>query len=252
MIKVEKENSKIKKNKNKVKKDTNKNNAKRDDNFSKIIRAYIKFYKENLKFKHIVITIIMIILFCIMFKYSITKFQNVDNNVLNKTVSTNSFFKTFTKDKVMISALVIFSGITPFVFFPVIGVLYSCNLASEIGRMYILNKSIMGCIFGSVGAIIQILGLSISISTGIVFCLKTTKRFIYNEKKGFGLKDVKKYIYKIRNNEEKIEEFEKKEQERAKRNEKYNVKINYLNLIISFVISVVILAFGTLIVYIVK
>lgn len=242
MINVEKKCNKI----------NEKGNSNKNSNILKIAEDYKKFYKENLKFKQLVITIIMTILFLIMLKYSMTKFENVDKNVLNKIVYSKSFINILTKDKIMISFIVILSGITPFVFFPIIGILYSCNLANQIGSIYVISKSLSVLIIGSIGAIIQIIGLSLSISTGILFCIKSTKRFIYNEKRGFGLKDVKKYIYKIRNNEKKMQEFEKKEQKRFKKNEKYNVKINYMNLVISFCISIVILTIGTLIVYFIK
>lgn len=222
------------------------------NNLVQLLKEYKKFYQKNLKFKHIVITIIMILFFFIMFNYALTRLEGLNETAKESIVVSKSFFSALIKEKIPFSGLVIFAGITPFVFLSVLGILYAYTLALELATIYFVNQSIVGMVIGCLGAIIQILGMAISVATGIYYCLQSSKKFRYNQHQGFGLKDVKKYYYEMRKDEKKKENFEQKEYQKMLEKEKLNVKIPYIHFIISFCMSAILIILGTILVALMK
>ena len=214
--------------------------------FKSIINAYIKFYNKNLKKKHIIVSIIMLVLFFLAISLVLTNIDSLKEVLQNSQIVQNSFFTKLTHEKIPLLAVIIFAGITPFFYLPVLGIGESYLLAFEIGYKYGVNGSVFTIVFGSLGAVIQIIAVSLCIATGIYYCTQGTKKFRYNQHIGFGLKDVKKSIYEIKKDEEKLKQLQEEEMKKAEKREKLNVKIPYINLIISFVIGTIVLIIGSI------
>lgn len=216
-------------------------------NLKNIIRSYKKYYNENLKKKHFVIFIIMIVIFFSVIGMLFSDLESIKNEIVTNQIVKESFFNNLINEKIPLLAVIIFAGITPFFFLPVLGIIGSYTLAFETISTYCIENSTLAIITGSIGSVIQLIAISLSISTGIYYCIQSTKKFRYSQQMNFGLKDVKKAIYEIRKNEEKLKQLEIKETKKAEEREKLNVKIPYINLIVSFVISALILIIGAVI-----
>ena len=76
-------------------------------------------------------------------------------------------------------------------------------------------------------AVIISIAYSLCISTGIHYCILSSKKFTYSQKKGFKFNDFKKAIYALKKNEKKVEELEQKNKIQLEKAEKLNVKIPY-------------------------
>ena len=232
--------------KNKKKYENVKNSVRKKYNIKSLFKEYIKFYKKNLKLKHIIVSIVMLIIYFVMLNYALNKVQNLNIEVKNLNVN-NSFFNILLKEKIPLSTITIFAGITPFAFLSTLAMLYSYMLATNLCRIYLISKATSTLVIGSISSILQIVGLGISISTGIYYCIQSSKKFRYNQYISFGLKDIKAEYYNIRKNKDKLKKLKDKEYEKSKQREKLNVKIPYIQFLISFLISMIFLILGTLI-----
>jgi hypothetical protein len=162
---------------------------------------------------------------------------------INAIKEKSNIFTMILKDKIPLVFLLVFSGITPFIYIPVVGI---------IGFPYILvtglmNMSVVNMVFASIGAIIQIFGVSLAIAAGIYYCTNSTKRYRYNQTTTFGLDDVKMQIYEATKKEEKLNKIKDKRQAKIEKKEKLNVKIEYKALLITTIISIIIVAIATII-----
>ena len=212
-----------------------------------IIKEYKKFYKENLKIKHIVMTIIMIIIFFILVKLqwnSISDMSTSSEDTSN--ITKNTIIQAIVKNEAPVNFLLILAGISPYLYVSVLGVFTTYTLLIEITSTYLLNKSIFTLIISSIGAIIKIIAYSLSIATGMYYCSLSTKRFKYSQISFFGYTDFKKAIYQIRGNEEKVHEMDIQKEKNIEKKLSYNVKVPYKLFVVSFIISLVLSAIGTI------
>ena len=213
------------------------------DKMKNVIKNYIQFYRKNLEKKHIICTIISIILFIIFLIVYIRKFSKLQNINYNPV----SYF-TNLKEYILLSFIIIFAGITPYFFLSVLGFLSTYTIARKIAIMYVISNNLYMLIFYCIIAFVISFAYSLCIATGIYYCTLSSKKFTYSQKKGVNFNDLKISLYKLRKNEEKLKECEEKIEKKLKSIEKLNAKIPYLNLAISLSISVLILVFTTLII----
>lgn len=239
--------------KNEIKDDKNNKSSKNKEKISirTILKQYVKFYNENLKFKHIIITIIMLLLFFIMLNFTLNKFGDSVVQGQKSVTAQKSIYNMIIKEKAPLAAVIIFAGITPFAFLSVLGTIYSYILAFNLCKMYLVIKSTTVLVFGSISAVIQILGLGLAIATGIYYCIQSSKKFRYAQYVSFGVKDLKRTFYQMRKDDKKLKQWQEKEYIKAQKREKLNVKIPYINFVISFVITMIFLIIGALIEYII-
>lgn len=224
----------------KVKKQVRKNS-----NFKDMLINYYSFYKINLKKKHIIIYALTLIIFTIL---SITFINNIDDtktllSQIEAAKGTTSILGTIFKEKIPLIFLLVFSGITPFIYVPVVGI---------IGYPYILainlvDMSAFNIILAIFGGIIQLFGATLAISAGIYYCNCSTKKFRYDQSVTFGLDDVKLQIYESTKKDEKVNKLKEKMLVKKEKREKLNVKIEYKALVITTVISSVIVIISALI-----
>lgn len=214
---------------------------------SKNIKKYLELYNKNIRKTHIIIYIICMLVFLMVVNSYIS---NIDvTNILtgNANISISSLFSIIFKEKLVMIFLMIFAGITPFIFLPLIGVVSSYNLAVCVGSLFILNSSTIWIILSCIGSIIQMFGFSLAISIGTYYCILATKKYRYNFKGGITFSDIKKTLYKSTNNKQKFDNEMQKENERNQKREKLNVKIPYISILIFGIISFIITTIGTII-----
>lgn len=241
--------------KNFIDKKINQLRRKKNNKVAITIVDFYDFYKKNIQKKHSIIYIISIVLFALMLVYY---FSNINSegaigellqeeiqatNLLGKSAN----FKAIFKDKMLVNAIVLISGITPYIYIPVLGIMFSNTLAVDVVCLSNNIASNMNSVFMIVGAVIQLFGISLTSAVGMLYCKLTTKRFRYSQKVNFTINDLKKEYYAIRKDDEKLDEVIKKDEKRKEEIEKLNVKIPYKNIIIAFVISSAIIIFGGLI-----
>jgi len=237
-------------------KSATKNNIKSNNKYISIkyiLTEYFKFYKTKLMKKHIVVYILCLIIFFAMLSYFISKVDSAPNiaelaeNAKKISENAPDIFSFILSKKVPLVALIIVAGMVPYIFIPVIGMAMSYNLALEIATNFNVLTGKSSVVFMSIGAIIQLIAISLSVSAGIHYCIISTKKWRYSKSQDYSMLDFKKTLYEATNNKKKLNEVKKKKEEKNKKNEKNNVKVPYLHLIISFLISAVIIIIGTLI-----
>lgn len=246
------ENKKV--NKRAVKKQTkskekiNNNSNKKDTLFI----DYLKFYKENLRKNHLIIYILLLIVFFITIIININSIQisqEISDNLNNITSQANNvnIFKLIVTEKIPLTFLVIFAGITPYFYLSILGFIYPYLQALDMIEAFYAMDKVSNLILMSIGCIIEFIGFGLAIVNGFYYCKLSSKRFRYNQSKSYSFNDVKKNFYSATRKEEKLKELTKKMEDKAKEKEKLNVKIPYNMLFISFVISTVIVVIGSLI-----
>lgn len=212
-----------------------------DKSNNTIIKDYIGFYSKNIFKKHIVCTILFLILYIVILISTLTQ-----NNINVDSVIVPSFFDSLIKQKVLSSFVIILAGIVPYFYMSVLGFAFVSDIVQSIVIYYVASSSVPGLIANMFGGILLIFAYAFSISIGIYYCYLSSKRFKYTQGRGFSFLDVKRSIAKIRKNEKKVNEYDKEEEEKRKKLEEYNVKIDYKNMVISFIFIFVILFISTI------
>lgn len=220
----------------------------------KILKEYYVFYKENLKKTHIIMYIISLLILFITLNFLISSIdtnetvkQFVESGGKSVVQQNENVIKTIFTEKIPVVFLILLAGITPYFFIPILGMLVVYDLAGEIATMYTMAHEISNLMIMSFGVIVQILGISLAITMGMFFCRISTKRFKYIQFRGFSLDDLKRGIYEIKKDEEKLKKLENKVKLKQEALEKCNVNIPYKNLVVTFFISTILVVIGTLI-----
>lgn len=225
----------------------------KDINFKYIIKDYFRFYKQNLMRKHIITYIICLIVFFVIIAWLISKINSTPNIAElaenAKIISENSkgVFSLIISKKIPLIFMIIFAGIAPYFFIPVLGIVASYSLAVDIVTNFNVLTGKSNVIPMCIGAIIELIAVSLAIATGIEYCILSTKKWRYSRNQDYSMIDFKRTLYEATNNKKKLNEINKRKQERDAKNEKNNVKIPYVYLLTSFVISVIVIAIGTII-----
>ena len=241
-------------NQNDAKNNKESNQKKQEDiGFKYILKDYFKFYKTNLMKKHIIMYIICLVVFFFFIATFISRIKatpNIAELAENaKKISENSegIFLLIIKKKIPLLFMVIFAGIVPYLFVPVMGVGTSYYLALDIATNFNVLTGKTSVIPMCIGAIIQLIAVSLVIASGIKYTLISTKRWRYSRNQDYSMLDFKMRIYEATNNKNKLKKATKKKEEKMDKNEKYNVKVPYIHLLISLLLSIIIMSIGTLI-----
>ena len=208
-----------------------------------IINNYWKFYKENLKVKHVVCTVIFVLLFVIFLVNNIADFSKLAELQYEKI----SYFDKL-KENLLLSFVIIFAGITPYVFLSVLGFSVGYNVAVDIALEYVSSHNSLLLIVHCIIALVIAVSYSLSIATGIYYCTLSTRKRKYSQRKNYSFNDVKIAIYRLRKNEEKVQALENKKKEKKEKIDKLNVNVPYRYFFISYVITVIMLIVTTLVI----
>ena len=225
---------------NKTKKNTVSNNkTKKWGVVFSNLKEFIKFYKLELKKTHNIAYIISLIIFG--FAVSILLSDSSNLGLIEITDSISRF--NIVGEKILITALLIISGLAPFFFVPVIGVIMlPFNLAVSL-----VNGNIVVGILLSIFIVIELYFTSLATASGIYFCKCSTKRYRYDHSSNFGIDDLKQQLLEISKKTKKLEEFKKKRQEKEEKRAKLKVKVQYKMLLIAFILSIIPIAIISLI-----
>lgn len=247
-------------NESKLKNVSSKKQIKRDEkkeekniDLKYIIKDYFKFYKQKLMRKHIVIYIICLIVFFVIIASLISKINSTPNiaelaeNAKKISENSKGVFSLIISKKIPLIFMIIFAGIAPYFFIPVIGIGTSYSLAVDIVTNFNVLTGKSSVIPMCIGAIIELIAVGLAIATGIEYCILSTKKWRYSRNQDYSMIDFKRTLYEATNNKKKLNEINKRKQEKDAKNEKNNVKIPYLYLLISFIISIIVIAIGTII-----
>ena len=131
----------------------------------KVLKEYFKFYKQKLMRKHIIVYIICLVIFFVMIA-SFTSKINSTPNMLQlienaKDVSDNStgIFSLIFSKKITLIFMIIFAGIAPYFFIPVIGVFSASSLATDIVSNFNILTGKGSIISMCIGAIIELIAV---------------------------------------------------------------------------------------------
>lgn len=213
--------------------------------FRSVLKNYFAFYNKNLKKNHIIVYVISLIVFALFMINFISNLSEVNQflSELKNAQEKSNIFVNIIKEKIPVVLLLIFSGITPFVYIPLIGVVgFPYILATGI-----MNMSLLNMIIACIGGVVQIFGVSLAISAGIYYCTCSSKKFRYSQSSTFGLDDVKEQIYEARKQDDKLDKVKAKKQAKLEKREKLNVKIEYKALFITAIISTIIVSVAAII-----
>lgn len=210
------------------------------ENVKKIMQNYKEFYHQKIKKIHIIITILSLFLFFIFLVTKIHEFSN-----LEITINKISYLEA-AKENFMLTFLMIFAGITPYMFLSFLGLIAVYNVAIKLALLYVTGKSVIYFTLLCLIGIMMVLCYSFVMAVGMYYCTLSTKKFTYSQKKGFSFQDVKASVYKLRGNTKKIEEFEEKKKKEQEKIERLNVKVPYFHFFITFLIVNLFLLFTTI------
>ncbi len=227
------------------------NSKKEEQNiFGLQIKEYFSYYNKNYKKKHMIFYIISLIVFFIFLSVFISSID-VTGQLQNINANANQFnvniLNTILKEDIPISFLIIFAGITPFIHLPIIGFLYPYILAGNVANLFMVSSHHVNLILMTVGSVVKIFAVSLAIVAGFDYCSYSSKKFRYSQGMSFGVQDLKRHYYTIRDNKEKVEEIDLHKKEKAEKKEKLNVKVPYKMLFYTCLISIIIMIIGTLI-----
>ena len=232
----------------------NKKTQKSNNVVVNFFKDYFDFYKENFRKKHIIVYVLSLVIFFIflaMFISSIDVTTSIETLSKTAEVSKSStivdIFKTIGKQTLPSIFLVIFAGITPFIYLSVLGFAYPYVLALNISSTFLVNPHSYNAITMSIGAIIQIFAISLAMVAGFYYCGFSSKRFRYSQRRGFSMYDVKRQVFAMRGQEERIEKLDKEKLKKDEKMEQLNVKVPYKVLFQTFVVSLIIAIIGTII-----
>lgn len=212
-----------------------------------ILKDFIKYYKENLKVKHIVCFIIMVIIFALSLNLFYTNLNNQEaKEIITESVKGGPFISSL-GEKVFLAFIIVFAGFTPYLYISVIGVFCGYSLANNIIISYILNGSTTSFVFMIIGGVIQLIGFSLCVATGINYCRISTKRRKFSSNTTYGLNDIKSTFYNLKNDKEGMKKVEESNRKKFEEKKKYNVKVPYLTFIVSFIISIIFVLVGMVI-----
>lgn len=208
-----------------------------------------KFYKENLFKKHLILYIILLVIFFVTVAVLINKVDPQDASSISANVDVTeiNLFKSIFGEKLLLVALMVFAGITPFVYIPVLGLMAPYLLAKDLINLCYYERFQGNVIVVSLGVIIQLIGIALAIATGIYYCTLSSKKFRYRQSLDISFNDVKKNFYKATNKTDKLKKLEKKIKEKKNKAEKLNVKIPYTKIVALAIASFLVVALGTLI-----
>lgn len=230
-------------------------NKKNNGIFKKIVYNFSDFFKNNLKRKTLVVYIISLLLLGIFYTMFLSQNNNTNDiaqqaqSLSNGVVSYKSqILKEIVKSKVPIIFLCIFSGIVPFFYIPALCTYFVSNYTvSVIVKAIESSSSKVNLVTLSISSVLQLLGYSLAIATGIYYCINETKHFRYDESKHTTFNDIKYKFYEYKNDKKnQTKAYDVKKKREAKK-EKLNVKIDYFNIMISFIVSILIVAISSLI-----
>ena len=215
------------------------------NNFRGVLKEYFSFYNKNLRRKHIVIYILSLIVFTMLMIVLIQNLDEINQITAGENIikSHSNIFMTILTEKIPLTFLIVFSGLAPFAYIPLIGIFaYPYILVIQL-----INMSVINMVLACIGSVIQIFGISLAISAGIYYCKLSSKRYRYNESATFGLDDVKLQFYESTKRIEKLDKLKNKIEVKREKKEKLNVKIEYKNLMITAIISTIIVVVAALI-----
>ena len=98
-----------------------------------------------------------------------------------------------------------------------------------------------------IGGVIQLIGFSLCVATGINYCRISTKRRKFSSNTTYGLNDIKSTFYNLKNDKEGMKKVEESNRKKFEEKKKYNVKVPYLTFIVSFIISIIFVLVGMVI-----
>lgn len=224
--------------------------VKLNKNYPKCISEFLEFYKENLRKKHIIVYVVSLVIFFVflaMFISTIDVKAPLETVIENTQKSSTNVFSTIIKQTIPSVFLVIFAGITPFIYLPVIGFGYPYIIASDIAESFLMTTHTANIICMTFGGIIQIFAISLAMVAGFYYCGFSTKRFRYSQRSGFGMYNVKRQLYEIKKDDKKIAKLEEEKRKKDEKIEALNVSVPYKKLFYTFVVAAIIAIIGTII-----
>ena len=215
---------------------------------------FFEFFKAKILRKQVIFFVLILIVFGYFVSTYISnlknedflsQIQNIDENYVKPNV-----ISIIAKEKLPDAIIIVLSGIAPYIYAPILGVLYGYQVAMHMIYAISTPGANYNLIVMAIGAIIDFIGFALASSAGFTLCSYSTKRAKYASKSEPNFLDIRKELYSITNNNKKIKELDKKKKEKEKKIEKYNVKTPYIFILTAFIISVIIILIGTVIFYI--
>lgn len=182
------------------------------------------FYNEKMKKAHIITSIILAVLYTIVFFIQIYSVKT--GAVAVNPGAYGAGFTSQVKESFLLTFVIIIAGITPYIPLSVFGVAQPFLMIQDMMVRSSLGASFTITLY--LGGLLQVIGIALSVVVGVYYCKLTTKKNKYYHHSDFGIDDVKMQLYEIRKDKKKVDEIVKKKEERAKEIEACNIKIPYL------------------------
>lgn len=214
-------------------------------NKNEFAKQLLNFYNGNIRKKHIILSIILLVLFIAYFGIKFIQLKNgTYQNIME--VPVRGFFNMLGYEAIL-CLVIIGAGITPG-FLSLLGLFQFVLVVEQLSQRYFIGKGLVFTDF--LGGLIQMVGISLCVAVGLYLGRLSSKRNKYDSSSDYGFNDLKIAFYEAKKDEKKINEIKEKKNEKIKKNEVNNVKIPYFYILLLGFIAYVVEIFGTLIAFI--
>jgi len=196
--------------------------------FKSYIKETLEFFNTNLKKTFVVLLIVSILLIAMGVSSAVSILQSVENS--DTTLKGLSFGESYVTG-LQVIGIVIFAGIVPYMYVPIIG-----GLAGAYAELLTLAQLIVtkgyakALLLYTVPMLLNIVIVITAVSLGIYICKSITLGYKLDNMKHMNSTNFKLELYKLTKKDKKHKELEKKKNMKIKELEAKHKRIDYFNL----------------------
>ena len=213
----------------------NKKNIKgKNKGLKNYLKNFLVFLRDNIEKKFGILLAIAILLIAIELKLFLG--MEYDSTNLQKIGLFREFF-----DNVKIILITCLAGIVPYIFAPVVG--FFGYLYAEASNFAVILKTygyLKGTAIGIVPLLLNIVVISMVTALGIYMCKKITVGYRISNVKNMNFLNFRIRMFETIGNEAKVKEYTKRRDEKISKLESKKEKLNYLQIINTLVLCIII------------
>ena len=208
--------------------------------FKKYLKDFLLFLDKEIIKKAGICLVISIIL-CALSLSTITKAVIAGESTYTKVGFITEYWNRF-----QILCIIPLAGLVPYIYAPAVGVI--TGAFNEVSSLALLIKEfgyIKGILIGIVPSVLDLLAISIVAALGIYICKKITVGYKITNVKNMNLTNFKIRLYEVLGKEKEKKELEEKKQAKIEKLQKMKEKINYLQILNTMLLAIVIQLIAT-------
>lgn len=197
--------------------------------FKSYLKETFNFFNTNLKKPFLVLGIISILIIVMGVSYGIAAIQSGD--YAESTVAHISFGESYFTN-IQVILIVIFAGIVPYMYIPVISSLaIGYTELTTLAYLIVKNGYLKASLVYILPMLLNITIIVMSATLGMYICKTVTARYRLDNMKYMNSTNFKLQLYELTKKDKKKKELEKKKNKKIKELEDKSKKIDYFGLV---------------------